>query len=146
MEHFAFLVKSSCSLNSLSDVDGKLYWAIVNDVAGTLSNLLLASNNLYPFYHIDSLNGQSWKEMNRYLQAALKIPNLIPLHDRLERVRRAPQRNNPALILSEFLESNYLRMSCGYLVLDVSNTLEHSATLQAVDPVSNQILRKYIHI
>jgi len=37
-------------------------------------------------------------------------------------------------------------MSCGCLVLDVSNTLEHSATLQAVDPVSNQILRKYIHI
>ena len=127
-------------------MDGKLYWTPVNDVAGTLSDLLLASNDPYPFYHVDNPDGQSWKEMNRYLQDALKIPNLIPFHDWLERVRQAPQRNNPALLLSEVLESNYLRMACGGLVLAVANTFEHSATLKAVGPVSNKTLRKYIHI
>lgn len=146
MEHFGFLVKSSHSLNALPDVDGRLYWTPVNDVAGALLDLLLASNNPYPIYHVDNPNGQSWKEMNAYLQAALKIPNLIPFHDWLARVRQAPQRNNPALLLSEFLENNYLRMSCGGLVLDVSKTLEHSPTLKAVGPVSDRVLRKYIHI
>jgi thioester reductase-like protein len=146
MEHFGFLVNSSQTLNALPDVEGKLYWTPVNNVAGALSDLLLASNNPYPFYHVDHPVGQPWNETNGYLQAALNIPNLIPFHDWLQRVRQAPQRNNPALLLSEFLESNYLRMSCGGLVLDVSNTLAHSATLRAVGPVSDKVLRKYIHI
>ncbi|KAE8825964.1 hypothetical protein PTNB85_08909 [Pyrenophora teres f. teres] len=146
MEHFGFLVKSSCTLNALPDVDGKLYWTPVNDVASTLADLVMANNDPYPIYHIDNPDGQSWKEMNGYLQAALKIPTLIPFHDWLKRVREAPQKDNPALLLSDFLESNYLRMSCGGLVLDVSHTLEHSSTLRGVGPVSNQILRKYVHI
>jgi thioester reductase-like protein len=146
MEHFGFLVKSSQTLDALPDVDGKLYWTPVNDVASTLSDLLLANNSPYPVYQVDHPVDQSWKEMNGYLQAALKIPNLIPFDDWLERVCQAPQRNNPALLLSEFLENNYLRMSCGGLALGVSNTLEHSATLQTVSPVSDIVLRKYIHI
>lgn len=146
MEHFGFLIKSSQTLNALPDVNGTLHWTPVNDVACTLSDLLLAGNAPYPIYHIENPVGQPWKEMNEYLQAALKIPHLIPFHDWLERVRQAPQRNNPAVLLSEFLDSNYLSMSCGGLVLDVSKTLEHSETLNAVGPVSDQIVRKYIHI
>ncbi|USP77767.1 hypothetical protein yc1106_05041 [Curvularia clavata] len=146
MEHFGFLVKSSCTLNALPDVEGKLYWTPVNDVASALADLVLANNNSHPIYHVDNPHGQSWKEMNGYLQAALKIPNLIPFRQWLERVRQAPQKDNPAILLSDFLESNYLRMSCGGLVLDVSNTLEHSPSLREVGPVSNQVLRKYIHI
>ncbi|KAF2724203.1 ketoacyl-synt-domain-containing protein [Polychaeton citri CBS 116435] len=146
MEHFGFLIKSSQTLNALPEVDGKLYWTPVNDVASVLSDLLLGSNSPYPIYHIDNPVGQPWSEMNGYLQAALKIPNLVPFDDWLERVRQAPQRNNPAVLLLEFLDSNYLRMSCGGLVLDVSKTLEHSETLNMVGPVSERILRKYIHI
>ncbi|EUC44947.1 hypothetical protein COCMIDRAFT_37278 [Bipolaris oryzae ATCC 44560] len=146
MEHFGFWVKSSCTLNALPDVDGKLYWTPVNDVASALADLVLANNNPHPIYHVDNPQGQSWKEMNGYLQAALKIPNLIPFHQWLERVRQTPQKDNPALLLSDFLESNYLRMSCGGLVLDVSNTLDHSPSLREVGPVSNQVLRKYVHI
>lgn len=48
--------------------------------------------------------------------------------------------------LSEFLESNYLRMSCGGLLLDVSKSLEHSKTLREIEPVSEKVVRKYIHI
>ncbi|KAK8079429.1 hypothetical protein PG997_007247 [Apiospora hydei] len=94
MEHFGFLVKSSCTLGALPDVEGKLYWTPVNDVAATLADL-------------------PWPETTQFLQTALRIPRLVPFPDWLARVRQAPQRGNPALILSEFLESNYLRMSCG---------------------------------
>lgn len=77
---------------------------------------------------------------------ALNIPNLIPFREWVDRVRIAPQRNNPAATLLEFLDSNYLRMSCGGLVLDTGKTLEHSKTLRAVGPVSEEVVRKYIHI
>ncbi|KJZ76404.1 hypothetical protein HIM_04133 [Hirsutella minnesotensis 3608] len=146
MEHFGFLIKSSQTLNALPDVDGTVFWTPVNDIAGTLSDLVLSSRTPHAIYHIENPVGQSWRETNAILADALKIPNLIPFNEWVERVRAAPQRNNPASTLLEFLDSNYLRMSCGGLVLDVKNTLEHSQTLSAVGPVSEEVVRKYIHI
>lgn len=146
MEHFGFLIKSSQTLNALPDVDGTVYWTPVNDIAGALSDLILSDRTPYPIYHIDNPVGQPWKEMNAILADALNIPNLIPFEEWIERVRKAPQRNNPAATLLDFLDSNYLRMSCGGLVLDVKHTLEHSKTLAAVGPVSEEVARKYIHI
>ncbi|PWY71773.1 ketoacyl-synt-domain-containing protein [Aspergillus sclerotioniger CBS 115572] len=146
MEHFGFLVKSSQTLNALPDVDGHLYWTPVNDIAGTLCDLVLADHSPYPVYHIDNPVGQPWREMNQLLAHTLGIKDLIPFEQWVERVRAAPQRNNPASMLLEFLDSNYLRMSCGGLVLDVQRTLEHSKTLAAVGPVSEEVVRKYVHI
>ncbi|KGO63928.1 Male sterility, NAD-binding [Penicillium italicum] len=146
MEHFGFLIKSSQTLNALPDVPGTVYWTPVNDIAGTLSDLVLADNTPYPIYHIENPVGQSWKETNAILADALGIKNLIPFEEWVERVKAAPQRNNPASTLLEFLDSNYLRMSCGGLVLDVKHTLEHSKTLAAVGPVSEKVVRSYIHI
>ncbi|RDW58256.1 hypothetical protein BP6252_13667 [Coleophoma cylindrospora] len=146
MEHFGFLIKSSQTLNALPDVGGTVYWTPVNDIAGTLSDLVLAEHTPYPVYHIENPVGQPWKEMNAILADALNIPNLIPFEEWCKRVRSAPQRNNPASTLLDFLDSNYLRMSCGGLVLDVKKTLEHSKTLSTVGPVSEEVARKYIHI
>lgn len=146
MEHFCFLIKSSQTLNALPDVDGTVYWTPVNDMAGTLSDLVLSNNDPYPIYHIENPVGQPWKEMNATLADALNIPNLIPFNGWVERVRAAPQRDNPASMLLDFLDSNYLRMSCGGLVLDVGHTLQHSKTLSAVGAVSEEVARKYIHI
>ena len=146
MEHFGFLIKSSQTLNALPDVGGQVYWTPVNDIAATLSDLVLSDRNPHPIYHIENPVGQSWREMNAVLADALQIPNLIPFEEWVERVRTAPQRNNPASTLLEFLDSNYLRMSCGGLVLDVRKTLEHSKTLAAVGPVSEEVVRKYIHV
>jgi thioester reductase-like protein len=146
MEHFGFLIKSSQTLNALPDVPGTLYWTPVNDVAGTLSDLVLSDRNPYPIYHIENPVGQPWREMNAILADALNIKNLIPFEEWVERVRLAPQRNNPASTLLSFLDSNYLRLSCGGLVLEVKKTLEHSKTLSAVGPVSEEVARKYIHI
>ncbi|PFH62879.1 hypothetical protein XA68_11435 [Ophiocordyceps unilateralis] len=146
MEHFGFLIKSSQTLNALPDVDGTVFWTPVNDIAATLSDLVLSDRKPHAVYHIENPVGQSWRETNAILADALKIPNLIPFSEWVERVRAAPQRNNPASTLLDFLDGNYLRMSCGGLVLDVKNTLEHSKTLAAVGPVSEEVVRKYIHI
>ena len=148
MEHFGFLIKSSQTLNALPDMSGGLYWTPVNDIAGTLSDLVLAENTPYPIYHVENPIGQPWREMTTILAEALHIPssNIVPFHSWLDRVRNAPQKNNPASTLLDFLEDNFLRMSCGGLVLDVKKTLEHSKTLREVGPVSEIVARKYIHI
>lgn len=146
MEHFGFLIKSSQTLNALPDVDGNAYWTPVNDMAGTLSDLVLSDRTPYPFYHIENPVGQSWRDLNVILAKELNIPSLIPFQEWVERVRAAPQRNNPAATLLGFLDSNYLRMSCGGLVLDTKKTVEHSKTLAAVGPVSDDVVKKYIHI
>lgn len=146
MEHFGFLIKSSQTLNALPNVDGTVYWTPVNDIAGALSDLVLSDRTPCPIYHIENPVGQPWREVNAILADALNIPNLIPFEEWVERVRAAPQHNNPAATLLDFLGSNYLRMSCGGLVLDVEKTLKHSKTLAAVGPVSEEVVRKYIHI
>ncbi|KAI9712188.1 MAG: Type I Iterative PKS [Chrysothrix sp. TS-e1954] len=146
MEHFGFLIKSSQTLKALPDVGGTVYWTPVNDIAGTLRDLVLSERSPYPIYHIENPIGQSWREMNIILADALGIHDLIPFERWVDRVRGAGQRNNPAATLLDFLDDNYLRMSCGGLVLDVRKTLEHSKTLAAVGPVTEEVVRKYIHV
>ncbi|KAL5117793.1 fusarubin cluster-polyketide synthase [Pleosporales sp. CAS-2024a] len=146
MEHFGFLVKSSQTLGALPAVDGDLYWTPVNDVAAALSDVALNTDPNLHFYHVDHPTGQSWAEMNKVLTRALNVPHLIPFDEWLRRVRAAPQKGNPALLLADFLESNYKRMSCGGLVLDVANSLQRSESLRAMGPVSDKVVRKYIQI
>lgn len=146
MEHFGFLIKSSCTIDALPSVPGNLYWTPVNDVAHTLSDLLLAANTPHPVYHVDHPTGQSWEKMTPLLQSLLHITQTLPFPEWLARVRAHPQKNNPALLLADFLEHNYLRMSCGGLVLDVSNSLEHSECLRGLEPVEDRVVGKYVHI
>lgn len=146
MEHFGFLVKSSQTLGALPDSSGTAYWTPVNDVAAALSDLALSNCNPYPIYHVENPVGQPWSQLNTILSDALEIPSLIPFEEWVERVRTAPQHNNPAATLLEFLDSNYLRMSCGGLVLDVKKSLEHSKSLNTVGAVSEEVVRKYVYI
>ncbi|KAL4758755.1 ketoacyl-synt-domain-containing protein [Aspergillus foveolatus] len=150
MEHFGFLVKSSQTLEALPDVPGTAFWTPVQDIAATLSDLLgLTSgpdHEPYPIYHIDNPVGQPWKELNAVLSDALGINQLVPFRTWMDRVRAAPTRDNPATTLLEFLESNYLRMSCGGLILDVKRAVEHSKTLSAVGPIGEEVVRKYIQV
>ncbi|KAG7416252.1 Non-reducing polyketide synthase fsr1 [Fusarium oxysporum f. sp. rapae] len=146
MEHFGFLIKSSQTLNALPDVDGNLNWTPVNDIADTLTDIILSDRTPYPIYHIDNPIGQQWRDVNNILSDALRIPNKVPFKQWLDMVRKAPQQDNPAALLADFLEDTYLRMACGGLVLDVKHSLEHSKSLSAVGPVSETVVRKYIHI
>ena len=146
MEHFGFMIKSSQTLGALPDAQGTLYWTPVEDVAGALADLVLGERTPWPIYHIDNPVGQPWRKVNALLADALGVREVLPFAEWVERVRRAPQKGNPAATLLEFLEGNYERMSCGGLVLDVSKTMEHSRTLGALGPVSESVIRKYVHV
>lgn len=147
MEHFGFVVKSSQTLGALPDVPGgELYWTPVNDMADALIDLVLSDNDPHRFYHLENPWGQPWREVNAVLADAVGIKDRIPFEEWVKRVAAAPQRNNPASTLLEFLDDNYIRMSYGGLVLDPKNSLEHSKSLRAVRPVSEELVRKYVHI
>ncbi|EFQ36810.1 beta-ketoacyl synthase domain-containing protein [Colletotrichum graminicola M1.001] len=146
MEHFGFMMKSSQTLNAIPDVPGTVYWAPVNDIAATCSDLILSDREPFPVYHIENPHGIPWHHMTRVLAKAIGITDLIPFKEWVRRVAEAPQRNNPASTLLEFLDETYLRMACGGLVLGVDHTLEHSKTLRDLAPVNDEIVNKYVHI
>lgn len=148
MEHIGFLIKSSQTVKALPDLRGDVRWTPVEDVAGTLIDLALAGSeiSLHPFYHIDNPISKPWTEVNAVVAECLDIPELIPFKDWVERIREAPQRNNPAATLMEFWDDNFIRMGGGGLVLGIENTLEHSETLSSVTAVSDKLLKTYIHI
>ena len=147
-EHLSFLIKSSQTLKALPDLDGELSWTPVDDVAGTLSDLLLAESTPYPIYHIDNPVRQPWREMLPVLADALAIPhNIISFPDWIHRVHIFPGcvEDNPAVRMVDFLEENFTRMSCGGLLLSTDKSVEHSSTLASVGPVSAEAVRKYVH-
>ncbi|KAG0646230.1 polyketide synthase [Hyphodiscus hymeniophilus] len=147
MEHLAFLWKSSQTLKALPNFDGLLSWTPVDDVAGTLVDLVNADNP-YPIYHIDNPVRQEWKDMIPIIAEALEIPitNAMPFEEWVEQVRNFPMLNeddNPAMKLIDFLDGNFTRMSCGGLLLETSKSREHSATLRAVTPVSQEVAKRF---
>ncbi|KAL2802933.1 hypothetical protein BJX63DRAFT_437407 [Aspergillus granulosus] len=154
MEHLSFLVKSSQTLGALPDFDGVLSWTPVDAVASTLVDLLLLPKGKtpYPIYHIDNPVRQSWKEMTPVLADALHIPraNIIPFEEWIQRVMdyprqvEGPEGDNPAILLVDFLDNNFIRMSCGGLLLETKKSREHSKTLANLGPVSAETARLFI--
>ncbi|TVY85269.1 Citrinin polyketide synthase [Lachnellula suecica] len=150
VEHLAHLIKSSQTLNALPDLDGALSWCPVNDVAATLGELLLGNEAAYPIYHIENPVRQSWPEMLVVLAQALGIPegNLLPYDEWIRRVREFPPSlaasENPAARLVEFFNTDFLRMACGGMVLDTAHSREHSGTLRNCEPISKELVLKYV--
>ncbi|KAI1152043.1 putative polyketide synthase [Nemania diffusa] len=149
MEHFSFMVKSAKNLNAFPRLDGHLSWCPVNDMAKALAELLLMPATPQPIYHIDNPVQQPWLEMAQTLTRALRIPesNIVPFDDWITRVRRspmAPETDNPAARLVDFLDYHFRRMSCGGLVLDTTKACSDSPSLAAVGPVSDEVVRKYV--
>ncbi|KAH6658935.1 putative polyketide synthase [Truncatella angustata] len=148
MEHFSFMVKTAQTLRALPSLSGQLSWTPVNDVAGTLTDLLLLPKDNCLIYHIDNPIRQPWDNVTAILARALHIPNerIVPMPEWLRRVRVFPGdiEENPALKLVDFLEHDFERMSCGGVLLGVERALEHSPTLRAVGPVGEQVVLKYV--
>ena len=148
VEHLSFLWKSSQTLNKLPALEGLLSWTPVDDVAGTLADLVFAEDP-YPIYNIDNPVRQQWQDMLPVVADALDIPrsNIVPFEEWVDLVRNSPgslEKDNPASKLIDFLDSNFLRMSCGGLLLDTTKTREHSKTLRAVEPVSADLTGRFI--
>ncbi|KND88239.1 Conidial yellow pigment biosynthesis polyketide synthase [Tolypocladium ophioglossoides CBS 100239] len=154
MEHLSFMVKSSQTLKALPDLDGLLSWTPVDTVAGTLVDLvtLPEANTPYATYHIENPVRQQWKQTLPVLAHALDIPtqNMIPLAEWVQRVKdhprgvKGPEGDNPAVLLIDFLEDNFVRMSCGGLLLDTTRAREHSKTLANCGPVGERVIRLFV--
>ncbi|KAL8784611.1 MAG: hypothetical protein Q9213_003866 [Squamulea squamosa] len=154
MEHLSFLWKSSQTLHALPNLDGLLSWTPVDAVAGTLVDLLMLSEGktTCPFYHIDNPIRQPWKEAIPVIADELDIPhqNIIPFVEWVKRVRdhprvvEGPEGENPAYLLIDFLEDNFLRMSCGGLLLDTAKARNHSKTLRELGPVNEGVMRSFM--
>ncbi|KAI8632694.1 putative polyketide synthase [Xylariaceae sp. FL1651] len=153
-EHLPFLLKSSQTLKALPRFEHDLYWTPVNQVAGTLCDLALSPQATNPIYHIDNPVGQPWEDMISDLTTLLKAANdydndpilVVPFSEWLERVREFPGdvRDNPAAQLVDFLDNNFVRMSCGGLRLDTALACRDSPTLAAAGPVGRDVVKKYV--
>lgn len=151
-EHFSFLVKSSQTLRALPDLGGLLSWTPVDSVAATLADLVGVDDDdapQYPVYHVDNPVRQPWPEMIAVLADELGIPatRVVPFAEWIRRVRAFPgavEWDNPAAKLVDFLDDDFVRMSCGGVLLDTARSREHSPSLRGVGPVSAGVARKYI--
>lgn len=149
-EHFSFVIKSSQTLGALPRFEGLLSWAPVDFVAGTTVDLLFRDDPPYPVYHIENPIRQRWEDIMPVLADELHLPqtNIIPFTEWVQRVREysrhaGSERENPAIMLVDFLDENFLRISCGGLLWE-TRCREHSKTLADMDPVSEDVTRLYI--
>ncbi|OTB05891.1 hypothetical protein M426DRAFT_56127 [Hypoxylon sp. CI-4A] len=153
VEHFPFLVKSAQALKAFPDLQGVLHWLPVDKSAAVMVDLLKIDDRdekaeASPVYHIDNPVGQPWKHMSTVLASALDIPShsIIPFQDWVKRVRESPlsYKENPAAQVIGFLEGHFERMACGGIILDTQRSSEHSETMAAQGPVSDEVVRSYV--
>jgi hypothetical protein len=83
------------------------------------------------------------------LAEELDVPrsNIISFEEWVDRVRQFPgsmDLDNPAGRLVDFLDKNFVRMSCGDLILNTARSTEHSETLRNLGPVNGDLVRKYV--
>ena len=74
---------------------------------------------------------------------------ILPFRDWIKRVRTSPlvpETENPTARngMADFLVKNFERMSCGGLVLDTQRAREHSVTIAAEGPVSEEVVGRYV--
>ena len=149
MEHLSFMIKSAQTLRAFPDLGGLLSWTPVNDVAAIMADLLLSDSTPHPFYHIDNPVRQPWREMTPLLADLLGIPRdrIVPFEEWIRRVKGYPglmEWENPAQKLVGFLEEDFVRMSCGGVLLETERTREHSATMRGVGPVGADVVERYV--
>lgn len=150
-EHFAFMVKSAQSLRVWPELSGTLLWTPADHCGGIVADLALNPAAEGPVYHMDNPVGQPWRDINPVLARLLGVPagGILPFRDWIKRVRTSPlvpETENPTARngMADFLEKNFERMSCGGLVLDTQKAKEHSATMAAEGPVSEEVVGRYV--
>lgn len=148
-EHLTFLVQSSQTLRAFPNLEGLLSWTPVDDVAAALGELLLPSATAASqlIYHIDNPIRQSWKETADIIASAIGA-QIVPFGEWVHMVREAQkafsESENPAARLIDFFEYDFVRMSCGGLLLDTKKACEDSGTMRAVKPVDARAVQRYI--
>ncbi|WDK23671.1 beta-ketoacyl synthase domain-containing protein [Colletotrichum graminicola] len=149
-EHVSFIIKSSQTLGVLPRLGGVLTWTPVEDVAGALTDLLVVAARPYAVYHVDNPVRQPWADMIAVLARELGLDDnggecAVPFAEWVRRVREVgPRAGNPAYVLVDFLEANFMHISCGGLLLETSHSREHSPTMRQVGPFGQDLTRLFI--
>ncbi|KAK3376218.1 hypothetical protein B0T24DRAFT_699496 [Lasiosphaeria ovina] len=147
-EHLAFLVKSSQTLRALPALEGEMCWTPAEAVAGAVADLVLLGEEtpMAPVYHVDNPVRQPWGDVLDVMREELGVKEVVPFDAWVRRVRAFPgsMDDNPAARLIDFLDENFVRMSCGGMLLDTKKACEHSATMRAVGPVSKKVVKRYL--
>ncbi|RAH44773.1 uncharacterized protein BO95DRAFT_474176 [Aspergillus brunneoviolaceus CBS 621.78] len=156
-EHVPFLLKSSQTLGVLPDLPGTMGWTPADDIARGLLEILCQPEtlSLYPVYHIENPVRQRWAEVLAVIAVEMGISQdnsrILPFSEWIDRVKHWPRQEdnnaqgaNPAYLLVDFLESNFIRMSCGGLLMGTAKAREHSPTLARLGPVDESLIRRFV--
>ncbi|KAJ5895285.1 hypothetical protein N7495_006976 [Penicillium taxi] len=159
MEHVPFMFKSSQTLGAMPDLPGTMGWTPADIMARGLLDILTQPHDiaLYPIYHIENPVRQSWGETLDIIAEEMNIPrletgtSLLPFDEWVNQVRHwprlednGPQGKNPAHLLVDFLDSGFIRMSCGGLLMGTAHAREHSPTLAKMGPVDENLIRLFV--
>ncbi|KAF9698348.1 hypothetical protein EKO04_003885 [Ascochyta lentis] len=145
-EHLPFLIKSSQTLRALPKFEGPVSWTPVDAVAGVCADLAL-NDVSQGIYHVENPVRQPWNKMLPVLASELDIPerNIISFEEWIQRVRSFPTVTtvesdlNPAKRLVDFLEADFVRMSCGGVLLETERSQKDSETMRKVGPIDDSM-------
>ncbi|UPX17606.1 uncharacterized protein EKO05_0007950 [Ascochyta rabiei] len=150
-EHLPFLLKSSQTLGALPRFEGPVSWTPVDAVARVCADLALGEMTQGGFYHIDNPVRQPWSDLLPLLAQELEIPEIISFGEWIRRVRSFPSSGttgqvdlNPANRLVDFLETDFLRMSCGGVLLETERSRNDSEGMRNIGPVDDDTVRRFI--
>lgn len=152
-EHLPFLLKSSQTLRALPRFEGPVSWTPVDAVAGVCADLALGEMTKGGIYHIDNPVRQPWRDLLPLLAEELGIPgdNIISFEEWIRRVRSFPSTGatgkgdiNPANRLVDFLEADFLRMSCGGVLLETERSRYDSEVMRNIGPVDDATVRQFV--
>lgn len=154
IEVLAFLFKSAQTLRLFPDVQGVLSWLTLEDASAALTELLLRSDDdCYPVYHLDNPVPRAWADLVPVLAEALGVlpgsKGIVSLKAWRRKVAEFPGENpwdNPAAKAQDFFEHKFELMSCGGVTMATEKAREHSRTLRAAQPVSDEVVRRYIDV
>lgn len=132
--------------NVLTCVLQTLSWLPVDSAARAVGEILLQDKKLELVYHLENPVRQSWRHVVALLSRELDIPSssVIPLDQWLTHISSVSGPENPAASLIDFLKEDFLKMSCGSVVLDTSASRNASQTLAFMGPVEDDSIQAYV--
>ena len=142
-EHFPALVKASQEMGRFPDLQGSLSWLPVDRAAQIFSELLLHTGSSSVVYHLENPVRQPWSDVRKILERKLDLRSLPPMPFE-EWLAEAKNGEYLPTDLLAFLETHFVHMSGGSLVLDTRNCRMVSRTCRSSNSVSVKEIERYV--
>ncbi|KAI0090839.1 hypothetical protein BDY19DRAFT_740627 [Irpex rosettiformis] len=159
-EHVPMIVQSCVAVGKVPKLEGTASWIPVNKAAVIMSEFLFASETpSTPVLHLENPVRQSWSRILDVLSSRLALPSSssspiattaeeperIPFTEWLQLVEKySHPSENPCVKIIPFLEEEFIRMSTGHVVLDMTASREVSRTLNGLREVTDDVLVRYV--